>query len=117
MKDLGEVMEGEARVTDQKLGTDWGEFRIDAVSDTTVRIGIFKFPGWKIYSDGVEVTNYIPETEEWGRMYIDLPSGMHNVRAEFTNTPIRTLANGISLVGWGILGYCVFFGVKQSKTK
>lgn len=115
MSELAEVLEGEALVSEQKAGTDWGEFRIDVKSEkAVVRLGIFDFPGWEIYVDGEKAEKYLAENEEWGRMYMDLPSGFHNVRAGFENTPVRSVGNATSLLAWG--GLVVYAADKRRKT-
>jgi uncharacterized membrane protein len=100
----GEPAGRQGGISDEKQGTKWAEFKANIDSDqAVVRIGIFEFPEWKIFVDGKEVETFVDKNEEWGRMYIKLPQGTHHVRAEFHNTPIRTLANLISLVSWGVL--------------
>lgn len=110
MSELGEVMEGTAVVENELLGTDWGKFDINVESSewAKVRIGIFDFPGWHVSLDqNPEDSHYIDEEEKWGRMYIDVPQGRHHVRAEFRNTPIRTVGNWVSLFSWAALVVCV----------
>lgn len=104
MHNLIEYMEGEGNVSDEKLGTNWGSARVDVRSEAaSLRVGIFYFPGWRAFIDGVEANLYVPKSEEWGRMYVDLPAGIHNLRFEFINTPIRTYADIISIISWSAL--------------
>lgn len=112
---LGEVMQGEAVVTNEQQGTNWGEFDIVVDSETAqVRIGIFAFPNWVLTIDGQETPNYLAADEMWGRMYIDVPQGSHHVRAQLTNTPIRTVSNWISILTWAAL---LSFPVWRRKVK
>lgn len=99
-QNLTEVLVGQARIGNEKEGTNWAKFEIDVTKDAQVRLGIFKFPGWKTFVDGKEVKNYVPESEEWGRMYIDIPTGKHFVDIKLHNTWPRTLGNIISLISW-----------------
>jgi hypothetical protein len=100
-KQLAEFMEGEGAIVDEASGTDWAEFRVDVESEeAVVRVGIFKFPNWKVFADEKEVKNYVDEDEKWGRMYIGLSEGTHNVRVVLENTPVRTVSNLISLASW-----------------
>jgi uncharacterized membrane protein YagU involved in acid resistance len=97
------------KITDAEKGTDWAKFTVEGES-STIRINIFEFPTWKIKIDGKEVKHYVPENEIWGRIWIDVPDGKHQIEANFVNTPIRTISNYISLFSW--LGLAVY-GVVQ----
>lgn len=82
----------------QKTNSARAKIRMDEEGD--VRVNIFKFPGWKVFIDGKETQVFIHEKEEWGRMYIKIPQGEHEVAAKLTNTPVRTAGNTISLLTW-----------------
>jgi len=109
MRALSEVMRGEVSTDNLKVGTNKASFSADVISNgATLRIGIFKFPNWKAYVDGKEVETYIPKEEMWGRMYIDVPKGEHEIVIKLLNTPLRCVSNIISLTVWlGLLGYLV----------
>jgi len=103
-KYLAEILEGEGEIMDPKQGTNWAEFYVKINSDKAmVRIGIFQFSGWQVFMDGGQIETKIPGEEKWGRMWIEIPTGEHKITARFYNTPIRTLANTVSLFSWGIL--------------
>jgi len=98
-KYLAEVMLGEASIGNEKEGTNWASFSINVASESSeVRVGILKFPTWKAYIDGKEVEVYVPETELWGRLYINVPNGGHEVNLKLVNTPVRTISNIVSLM-------------------
>ncbi|MCX6705788.1 MAG: hypothetical protein NTV24_01630, partial [Candidatus Woesebacteria bacterium] len=109
MRALSEVMRGEVSTDDLKTRTNKASFSVDVVSNgATLRLGIFKFPNWKAYVDGKEIETYIPKEEMWGRMYIDVPKGEHEIVIKLLNTPLRNVSNIISLTVWlGLLGYLV----------
>lgn len=115
-KELGEIMDGEGVIAEEKQGTNWGEFKTIVSSDTAlIRINIFKFPNWKVYVDGQEVSYNVPETEKWGRMYIEVPKGAHEVNFKLYNTFVRSLANSISFLTWlGLIIYLIIKGRKQN---
>ncbi len=97
---LAEFMTGKGSVESPKEGTNWASFNINADSASTIRVGIFQYPVWKTYIDGKEVKNYVPESEAWGRMYIDVAAGRHIITLRLYNTPLRSVANIISLLTW-----------------
>lgn len=108
-KTLGEFMEGKGVITAEKEGTNWASFNIKVDSEkSVVRISIYQFPNWIITIDGKRVENYVPKSEFWGRMYVEIPKGEHQINLKLFNTPIRTFANMVSLVTWlGMIGYSV----------
>ncbi|MDO8452645.1 MAG: hypothetical protein Q7S79_02740 [bacterium] len=97
-----------AEVTDQTKGvilnsgqnsnTAW--FDVDLKENVQIRIGILQFPGWTVYVDGVRANSYVDEKEEWGRIYVDVPTGKHSVKAKLENTPPRTVGNAVSVASW-----------------
>jgi len=119
MEELFEVMDGEVEIIDLKQGTDWAEMRVNVLSENaTARLGIIQFPNWKTYIDDKEVANYIPNTEEWGRIYVDMTQGEHVVDAVFTNTPVRTVSNLVSLVTWiGLIVFVLYLNRERLPSK
>ena len=106
---------------EQNTNSLWFEY---SGPGSRVRINILQFPNWKVYLDGNEINTFIPEEEKWGRIWINIPEGHHKVDAKFTNTPIRTFSNYISLFSWLVLIYLLVLQFKggrstgrRSKTK
>ncbi len=99
-KELVEVLTGKANIENPQQGTNWARFDINATEDVEIRLGIFKFPEWKVWVDGQEVENFVPESEEWGRMHVKIAKGEHQVEIKLINTWPRIIGNTISLVSW-----------------
>lgn len=100
-KTAADVVSGEAEVANKQLGTDWASFDVNVKNqEATVRVNILMFPNWKVFVDGKETEIFIPEDEEWGRIYIKVPEGRHEVYAKLYDTPVRTAGNLISLFSW-----------------
>lgn len=114
MKNFVEIMEGRGTTSDIKLGTNENTFNINVAKEAVVRLGLFQFSNWKVFIDGKEIKSFIPETEEWGRMYINIPKGQHSVKIRLYNTPIRTIGNSISLISWTSLLIFLFSRRKRS---
>lgn len=77
------------------------KFSIISNIDTFITIHRAYFPGWKYILDGKEV---IPNLDN--RLpVIFFPKGAHTVELHFTNTPVRTLANSISIATVFLLLY------------
>jgi hypothetical protein len=104
------VCDGDGAISGTQQGTYYGLFQAKIESEEAlVRINIFDFPGWEVTANEKKVTHFIPNEEEWGRMYIMLPKGEHKVYAQLLNTPVRTWSNIVSFISWGILILVVLF--------
>lgn len=104
MKHLVEVMKGETKISNEGQGTNWAKFETEVTGEeATIRMGIFQFPGWRAYVNGNEVRTFVGDKEEWGRIYFNIPKGNHKIELKFTNTPVRTISNYVSLGAWIIL--------------
>jgi hypothetical protein len=105
--EIADVIKGEAIISGASQGSYWSLFRINAEEDVEVRINTMYFPEWRVFikenSNSVEIPTYVPEEEEWGRMWIRLPEGEHLVYAQIFNTPVRTWSNIVSLISWSVL--------------
>lgn len=98
---LAEVYSGKAVLTNMQQGTNWARFDINSEkSGSTVRINLFDFPKWNMTLDGKQISHYVPDTEKYGRIYIDVPQGSHRINMKLENTPIRNVSNMISLLSW-----------------
>ena len=61
-----------------------------------LRINVFNFPGWKAFVDKKETE--IKETGKLKLITLKIPKGEHRIEVFFSNTPIRQLADIISLL-------------------
>lgn len=72
--------------------------------ETTLQFNQFYFPGWNITVDGKPAEfNYLMEGESKGLPVFKVTPGTHEIEAKFERTPIRWLADIISLVSLVIL--------------
>ncbi|HWA52051.1 MAG TPA: hypothetical protein VG895_03295 [Patescibacteria group bacterium] len=104
MTNFVEVLGGDAKASNINLGTNNNSFDINVTDNAIIRLGVFEFPGWKVFVDGKEIPTFVPKTEQWGRMYVMIPVGAHHVQVHLYDTPIRTIGNIISLISWIGLG-------------
>jgi hypothetical protein len=61
----------------------------------------FDFPGWQVTIDNHAVP--ITPSDPTGLITFDVPAGRHHIEVAFTDTPIRTAANAISVAA--VLGF------------
>ncbi|MEK7577130.1 MAG: YfhO family protein [Patescibacteria group bacterium] len=68
---------------------------VQAKKESTIAAQILYFAGWKAYVDGKETPiSYQPN----GIIHVNMPSGEHTLRVRFEETPLRLLADSISLL-------------------
>jgi len=67
---------------------------IVALQPTEIRANTFYFPGWKLYVDNQES---LINKDQYGLIKFTVTPGSHDIRLVFKNTPVRTLANAISI--------------------
>ena len=83
--------------------TNLQKYTVEASSSATLELQTYYFPGWRLWSDGLEV-NIDPSRDPLlGRMQVDLDQGEHRLIAKFTNTPVRFVADSLSLIAWALL--------------
>jgi hypothetical protein len=74
--------------------------RVTAPVSFPLALHRFFFPGWQAWTDGQAVPVY--PSGELGLVTVDMPAGDHTVELRFGDTPLRRLANGLSLLSLGI---------------
>ncbi len=80
------------------------KYQINVISNSAVvQLETYYFPGWKIWVDGHEQKIDPTRDKLLGRIQADLSVGQHIVIAKFTNTPIRTIGNSLSVIAWASL--------------
>jgi hypothetical protein len=89
-------------ITNSKKGSDWTLFDLNISQKSEVTLSQMAFPEFKVTDNGQPI-NYKIEPE-LGRIIVDLNAGNHQLLVKFTNTPIRTVSNYISLAAWLVLG-------------
>ena len=63
----------------------------------------FVFPGWEVYLDGSKIS--YQANNDLKLITVNVPRGDHFMRAQFTDTPLRKVANLMSLFGLLIFGF------------
>lgn len=96
--ELPEIEGGQAYLTEVKKGSDWYQFKVKIENEAKLQLPVYDFPGWKVWANNKKVD--ISHDNFLGLIAINLSPGDYQVKAELTNTPVRTLANTLSLVSW-----------------
>ena len=94
-----ELNGGTAEVTQTEDLFHRQKFSINAQNPVSFRLNTFYFPGWKAYimqgDERKELT--INANNDFKLSTVQLPAGNFNLVFEFTNTPVRTASNIISI--------------------
>lgn len=94
-----QVLTGDITITDFQQGTNWLGFKADTKAHTIIRLSQYYFPNWRIMVDGKEIPiDY--KNNNLGLMTFILGVGRHDVQVRLYNTPVRTLANLVTLIGF-----------------
>jgi len=94
------TLSGEVQYKNVKKGSDWQEFSVEVVSDAKIQAQIFYFPVWNVYIDGVN-TPFNFENYN-GLITFNVNKGSHLILLKLSDTPVRTLGNVITLLGFPV---------------
>jgi hypothetical protein len=104
-----EVLEGNATFSNYSKGSDFQKGEINVKNSALIRLPLFDFPGMVTKVDGkiVSHVNNDCRGEDFclGLITFKVPTGIHSIDVELTNTPVRTIGNWLSLVSTlGVIG-------------
>lgn len=95
--DTPTILKGEAKLYSGEKGTDWESWQYYVLKESRLELPLYYFPGWVVMVDGKKVSlNY---DNELGLINFTIPIGSHDVYVHLNNTPVRSAANLISLIG------------------
>lgn len=96
-----ELIKGMGEVKNLAIKPHQYSFEVSAQTDSEILVNLAYFPGWKLWINGKETKPILDS----GRIRLPLPAGSHKVLLKLTDTPIRTIANLVSLIS---LFGCIF---------
>lgn len=85
-----------SRVTDLAYNSKKIDFNATALSPVTIKINSLFFPGWKFQINGKNTPISIQGPD--GVMSLELNQGFHQIRGRFEETPLRLIADWISIL-------------------
>lgn len=95
------IVKGLGTATLVRFSTRRLEASVTSQAGSTVGISTIYYPGWGVLVDDVPVP--IRHTNERGLIEFDVPEGTHRVVAAFRETPLRLLADAITVIS--VIGY------------
>lgn len=90
------VLNGSGTIQNINSNSKLINFDADLKKNSVVRINTIYYPGWEVAVDGKIVP--IKYNNSFGVMDISLLPGVHKIKANFSETPLRLIADIISIV-------------------
>ncbi len=98
------LISGQGSVQGISKRTNYQEYLLNISSPEAVaELQNFYFPGWQIWVNGIEQVIDPSRDPLLGRIQFDLSEGSSRVVAKFTNTPIRSIGDTLSLMSLAII--------------
>lgn len=88
-------------------------FQVDVLSTVKFRLNTYNFPGWTVYLDNKKLK--IDDNNDYKLITVFIPKGHHQLKFIFQNTPIRQVANYLSLISSIIVLIYVFKAIVLAK--
>jgi hypothetical protein len=107
-----EIISGEGLINELFFNSKKVSFAVEAESQLEVQINTIYFPGWRAKIDGKETPLHYQN--EAGVIRFKVEAGRHRVAVEFGETPVRLLADIISLGSFLVAGELL---IKLRKSK
>lgn len=102
-----EIIEGEGRIDNFRKINHKQTFSVEATKTARIVSHTQYFPGWRVYINGEKTPIQFQDPNWRGLITFLVPEGTHAVRIQFEETPIRLIANVLSL--GSILIIMIFF--------
>lgn len=107
-----ETLEGLADFKESWRGSDYKIWTLSVSEPALLRAPVFDFPGMKVFIDGVEVPHWNDDcrNQEFchGLVTFNIGVGDHTFLVKLTNTPVRAIANLITLISLGVVLILIF---------
>lgn len=109
--DAPKFLSGAGEISGYEVASNRFSFEVKVYESSEIEIPVIYFPGWILIIDSNEVLPRIHG--DFGAISTSVLPGNHIIRGRFTNTPIRALANTISIISFATL--LVLLGFSERK--
>lgn len=110
-----EIIQGNGEISNITISNKRIVFDVSLSSNAVIQINKLYWPGWTVSVDGMdELLDY---ENPKGVMTVTIPSGKHAVVLSFDETPLRLIADTVSIVSFLLLVFVVFVQNKPKKHK
>lgn len=107
------LLTGQAEIESYHEKTARAWFNVVSENGAVVQTPLTFFPGWKAFLNGSQIP--IEEPSDLGLIDLRIPPGSYTVSLVFADTPIRQLANSLSLLSLGLIPAGLAFKIYRSK--
>lgn len=90
-----QIEKGDSDISDLKYNSKMINFRLTAHTKSQIKINSVYFPGWEYNMDGKPISIFYQSPD--GLVRLDVPIGSHQINGTFNKTPVRIIADMISL--------------------
>lgn len=105
-KEKIEADRGKMEISQLQVAPRRYKFVVDVKeAEGVIRVNTVYYPGWRLQIDNEEVKLKIPDEENnpYGLIKFAIPEGSHQVNVFFTETPLRSFADLVSVASLAIL--------------
>lgn len=103
------LLEGEASLQNVVVRNSKRTYSIKSENKVRMIDYTFYYPGWKVFSDGVEMPIEFQDVNHRGVITYWLPEGKHFVEVKFTQTKTVFFANILTLIGGIVVVFIIIF--------
>lgn len=108
-----EIVNGQAEINSFQETNNFKTFSSDAVTPTTAKLASIYYPGWQVAVNGKPTP--IRYQEFGGMIAFDIPPGNSTVKIFWSETPLRKIANSLSLITFISLATFALWQVLERK--
>lgn len=108
-----EILTGESEISNFKEGSDWIMFDTQTKKHTIIRLSQYYFPNFKVFDNNQEI--HVDYENSLGLLTFILGEGQHSIYAKLYNTPVRILANSITVIGFTIFFVVLILQIPKAK--
>jgi len=101
------VISGVSKVTNFVNKSNRFSFSAVVTKQSKIDVPVFDFPNWEVKVNGKVYNHTLGDI---GRIEIILPPGNYSVEGNFENTPLRTIANYVSILSFVFFGSYLIYG-------
>ena len=90
-----QILKGDSVIKNLRTNPSKVTFNSNSKSESVIQANIFNFPNWEVSVDGQSVN--INDDNKLKLITFDVPQGSHKVEIAFKDTPVRSMANVVSI--------------------
>lgn len=106
-----QVLSGAPNISTAQFSPNAFRLNLNSSQPSVLQFNIVNFPIWMVWMDGQPLSTY--DTNAYKLVTVTVPAGSHILSGKFVDTPIRLLANSVTIVT--ALALIIFYGTYRIK--